>query len=353
MRKHIFFIGTLRNGGAERVVSVLASEMAESGEPVEILTYYDRPVFYEISGRVSVTAVETKSGSKNKIKNLFWLRRYLKEHADVVISFLAPFNMLAITAALGTGLPVIVADRNDPARVPARFPVRKMRDWLYRFADHVVLQTEKNKAYFSKKVQEKSTVIFNPVDMKGQTAIALQAKKEKVFVTAGRLMKQKNQKLLIQAFGKIAEKYPDYSLVIYGEGPEREALEAQVKESGLAGYVYLPGNVSDLYERMKTAEVFVLSSDYEGMPNALIEAMCIGLPVISTRVSGTEELIKEEVNGILVDCQNGQQLYEAMEFLIEHPEKRDFYGKENVKLAEELRIDKVTGQWMKIIELVR
>lgn len=353
MRRHIFFIGTLRNGGAERVVSVLASGMAESGEPVEILTYYDRPVFYEISDRVSVTAVETESGSKNKIKNLFWLRKYLKDHADVVISFLAPFNMMAIMAAIGTKLPVIVADRNDPARVPSSFPIRKMRDWLYRFADHVVLQTEKNKAYFSKKVQEKSTVIFNPVDMKGQTAIALSAGKEKVFVTAGRLMKQKNQKMLIQSFGKIIEKHPDYRLVIYGEGPEREALEAQIKESGLEESVVLPGNVSDLYERMKTAEVFVLSSDYEGMPNALIEAMCIGLPVISTKVSGTEELVKEDVNGILVDCQNERQLCEAMEFMILHPEKRDFYGRENVKLAEKLKIDRITSQWLEIIEQVR
>ena len=353
MRRHIFFIGTLRNGGAERVVSVLASGMAESGEPVEILTYYDRPVFYEISDRVSVTAVETESGSKNKIKNLFWLRKYLKDHADVVISFLAPFNMMAIMAAIGTKLPVIVADRNDPARVPSSFPIRKMRDWLYRFADHVVLQTEKNKAYFSKKVQEKSMVIFNPVDMKGQTAIALSAGKEKVFVTAGRLMKQKNQKMLIQSFGKIIEKHPDYRLVIYGEGPEREALEAQIKESGLEESVVLPGNVSDLYERMKTAEVFVLSSDYEGMPNALIEAMCIGLPVISTKVSGTEELVKEDVNGILVDCQNERQLCEAMEFMILHPEKRDFYGRENVKLAEKLKIDRITSQWLEIIEQVR
>ena len=166
MKRHIFFIGTLRNGGAERVVSILASKMAEQGTDTEILMYYDKPVFYEVSPKVKLTVVETETGTKSKSKNLLWLRKYFKENATVVISFLAPFNMMAIAANLGSGTPIIVADRNDPTKVPSKFVVRKTRDFLYRFADGIVVQTQKNKAYFSNSVQRKSSVIYNPVDLK-------------------------------------------------------------------------------------------------------------------------------------------------------------------------------------------
>ena len=159
MKRHIFFIGTLRNGGAERVVSILASQMAEQGMDAEILMYYDKPVFYEVSPKVKLTIVEKETGTKSKGKNLFWIRKYFKENAKVVISFLAPFNIMALAANLGSNTPIIVADRNDPTKVPPKFAVRKVRDVLYRFADGVVVQTEKNKAYFSKAVQKKSIVI--------------------------------------------------------------------------------------------------------------------------------------------------------------------------------------------------
>lgn len=352
MKRYIFFIGTLRNGGAERVVSVLASQMAEQGMEVEVLTYYDKPIFYELSSKVKVTAVEKETGKKNKIQNLKWIRSYFKENAKIVISFLAPFNMMAIMAILGTKVSIIVADRNDPKKVPSNAVVRKARDILYMFADGIVLQTESNKAYFGKTVQKKSKVIYNPVDMKEYVGMALQSEKKNVIVTAGRLMPQKNQTMLIHAFEKISKKYPEYRLMIYGEGPSRKDLEALIEKLELQTRVFLPGNVNDLHERMKTAKLFVLSSDYEGMPNALIEAMCLGLPVISTKVSGTAELVLEEKNGILVDCKNEEQMVEALERMLEDPQKQKLYATENVKLAEKLRIDMIVEQWIGFTEEV-
>ena len=350
MKRYIFFIGTLRNGGAERVVSVLASQMAEQGLDVEILMYYDKPVFYELSSKVKVTAVEKETGKKGKIQNLCWLRNYFKNNAKVVLSFLAPFNMLAIVSVFGTKVPMIVADRNDPTKVPSNILVRKTRDILYMFANGVVLQTEKNKSYFNKKVQQKSKVIYNPVDMKGYAGAALNAKKEKIIVTAGRLMPQKNQKLLIKAFSEISLKYPEYKMVIYGEGPSRTELESLIDKLGMQEKVILPGNVSDLHEQMKLAELFVMSSDYEGMPNALIEAMCLGLPVISTKVSGKDELVQKEKNGILVDCGNEKQLIEAMDELLENPERLKAYAQENVKLVEKLDIRLIVTEWTEFID---
>lgn len=347
MKRYIFFIGTLRNGGAERVVSMLANQMAEQGRQVEILTFYDRPVFYNISSKVMLTSVEKHK--KGKIKGFFWIRRYFKENAEVVLSFLAPFNMLSIMAVCGLKVPIVVADRNDPTKVPENFFVRKLRDFLYLFADGVVLQTEDNRDYFNRKIQEKSAVIYNPVNMGDKIGIALNASKDKLIVSAGRLMPQKNQKMLIEAFSEVVKKHPEYKLIIYGEGPDREKLESLIEELNLKNQVMLPGNVSDLHDRMKNAEMFVLSSDYEGMPNALIEAMCIGLPVISTKVSGTRELIELEKNGTLVDCKDKTQLEKAIEDLILNMDKRSFFACENVKLAEKLKIDVITGKWLELI----
>ena len=350
MKRHIFFIGTLCNGGAERVVSILAGHMAKQGMDVEILTYYDREVSYELDKRVKLTAVETMTGSGNKLKNLMAIRKYFKENAKVVISFLAPFNIMAIAANFGNGVPIIVADRNDPTKVPSNTIVRKVRDFLYCFATGVVVQTQKNKAYFSKTVQKKSRVIYNPINLKDNAGIALKTEKEKRIVTAGRLMPQKNQKMMIRAFETVHKKHPDYQLVIYGEGPSREELALLIKELGLTEAVLLPGNLQDIHEHLKSAEVFVLSSDYEGMPNALIEAMCLGLPSVSTKVSGATDLIKDYENGILTDLDDQKQLEQAMLELIENKELADQLAKNAAKLNEDLEVSKIMQQWTTFIK---
>ena len=350
MKRHLFFIGTLCNGGAERVVSILAGHMAKQGLEVEILTYYDRPVSYELDSRVKLTAVETMTGSGNKIKNLLAIRAYFKKHAKVVISFLAPFNIMAIAANLGNGVPIIVADRNDPTKVPSNAVVRKIRDILYRFATGVVVQTQKNKAYFSQAVQKKSRVIYNPIDLKESAGIALKTEKEKKIVTVGRLMPQKNQKMMIAALKEVLKKHPDYQLVIYGEGPSREELESFVRELGVEEHVLLPGNVTDIHDRIKDAEMFVLSSDYEGMPNALIEAMCLGLPSVSTKVSGATDLIKDHENGILTDLNDQKQLENAMLELIENKELSERLAINAAKLNQELEVSGIMQQWTDFIK---
>lgn len=350
MKKYTFFIGTLCDGGAERVVSILSGKMAEKGMLVEIVTYYDKNIFYEIYPKVKITSVERVTGTKNKFKNIIWIRKYFKKNAKIVISFLAPFNMLAIISTLGTGVPIIVADRNDPTKVPTNKTVRKIRDILYMFADGIVLQTKKNKEYFGKIVQRKSTVIYNPVNMKGSAGSALHTEKEKKIVSVGRLIPQKNQKILIKAFANVVKEFPDYQLVIYGEGSDRQILEELVKELEIQKNVLMPGSINALHEKMKSAELFVLSSDYEGMPNALIEAMCLGLPVVSTKVSGATDLIQDGKNGFLVDCGNTEQLTEAMLEMLGHPQKMKAYAIENAKLVKRLEVDSIAEEWITFID---
>ena len=152
------------------------------------------------------------------------------------------------------------------------------------------------------------------------------------------------------SFAAIREQFPDYTLTIYGEGPHRETLEKKIAQLGLGETVQLPGSVKDVHERIADANLFVMSSDYEGMPNALIEAMCLGLPVISTAVSGATDLIRHGENGLLVDCADTAALAEAMKRLLSDASLRMAFGQEAVKLNQQLKIGDITRQWLSAVE---
>ena len=149
-------------------------------------------------------------------------------------------------------------------------------------------------------------------------------------------MPQKNQKMLFRAVKTVLEKYPEYQLVIYGEGPMREELEGYAKELGIEKYISLPGSMADVHDRIKDAEIFVLSSNFEGMPNALIEAMCLGLPVISTKVSGATDLIKDYENGLLTELNDQKELETAMIEMIENPDLAEKLAKNAIELNDSL-----------------
>lgn len=349
MQRYIFFIGTLTQGGAERVVSILTKYFVNSGKDAEIVLYHDKEIFYDVDEKVKITVVKKQTGTSNPIKNILWLRKYFKNNAEAVISFLAPYNIFALAATAFSKQTVIVADRNDPRHIPSNFAVRKLRDFLYRFAKGVVVQTSFNKAYFSKTVRKKSTVIFNPVDIGEKKALALRTEKKKKIVSVGRLMPQKNQIMLFEAFAEIHRLFPEYTLTVYGEGEYREVLESKIKELGMQEFIFLPGSQKDLFDSISDAELFVLSSDYEGMSNALIEALCLGLPVVSTRVSGAEDVITDGENGLLCDVGNKTQLVDAIKKVLENKELRDKMSENAVNLCEKLTPEKILSEWEEYI----
>lgn len=344
-KKIVFFIGTLGNGGAERVVSILTRQYVNMGIPVEIVLYYDEEPFYDIHPDVQITYIERETRSKNVLKNTLWLRRYVIHNASVVVSFLAQFNMIALAASFATGIPVVVADRNDPRHMPKQAPVRIARNWLYHLADTVVVQTQHNKDYFSKRLQKKCRIIYNPIDLQDQKGLALRTEKKPRIVSAARLMKQKNQLMLIDAFAQIKKEFPDYTLTIYGEGPFRGDLEKRIGELDLGDSVFLPGKVQNVFDCIADAELFVLSSNFEGMPNALIEAMCLGLPVISTKVSGATDLIEHEKNGLLTDVGNTEQLAQCMRQMLTDSQLRYSCGQNALEINEQLQVNRIMCQW--------
>lgn len=348
MKRYIFFCATLERGGAERVVSILSSELVRQGKKVEIVVYYDRGVFYQIDDNVKITSVEKKTKSRNLVCNLLWMRNYFRENALLVCSFISSFNMLALLATRGLGIPVIVSERTDPMR--KNWIYRRARDFLYSFADVIVTQTKKSRAYFLERTKRRCATIYNPISSAITIGYALSANKEPLIVSVGRLEPVKNQALLLRAFKRVNECFPEYRLIVYGEGSCRAALEQLREELGLSKSVELPGEMDNIFEAISSAQMFVLSSDFEGMPNALLEAMCLGLPVISTKVSGAMEVIEDGYNGLLVEIGDESGLVSAIHSLLGDEALRNALASRATESASKLDLEEITSQWNRLLD---
>lgn len=351
--KITFFVGEFNGGGAERVISILANKLVERDFDIEILKYHNTENLYETNPRIVINSVEENTNTRKLLTNIVWLKKHFKENTNIIISFLAPFNIIALLANTGNNTPIIVADRNDPRRVPSNSIIRFIRDLLYRFADGIALQTKDNKKYFSTAIQNKSIVISNPIDLKEKSGIALKTPKENTIVSVARLEEQKNQKMLIRSFYELKDEFNDYQLVIYGEGSYRNELQSLIDELEMSDRISLPGHKEDVIDRIVNSKLFVLCSNYEGMSNSLIEAMCLGLPVICTKVSGTSELIINNKNGLLIDINNQRQLTESIRKLLLDNELSNKLATNASKLNGELNSDVICDQWVEFINSIK
>lgn len=347
--KITFVTSTLTSGGSERVISLLANKMAERGHEIEIICLRKQIVFYPINCDVKVLFAAKEALSDLLPLKIIWLRKYIKKsNPDVVIPFMTAVYCTTIFALIGLNISVIASERIDPAYSSI---LRKMvRRIFLPLAAHLVVQTENIKKYYNKGIQNKTSVIYNPVSEKVFATANLT--KENQIISVGRLYRQKNQKMMIDAFYKIKDKYPDYKLVIYGEGPLRKELENYINELAIKERVLLPGRSDDVINELKKSKLFCLSSDYEGMSNALIEAQCVGLPIITTRVSGAEELIVNNKNGIIINIGDVNNLVEAMDSLLGDEIKMNSFSIENEKRASLFEIDTIVNQWIDVINLI-
>ena len=349
MSKLVVSIATLGAGGAERVLSVLSSDLADNFGSVRYVLWDGGNPFYPIDKRVKIITLPEISGKKGRNHQIATFRRLIKqERPDLVLSFLTPYNMLVLLSTIGLKQNVVVAERTDPKRLLAGGKVGLwLRDWLYRRADGILTQTEYAKSCYDVKFAGKTKVIYNPVTMSDdQVGMALRTPKEHVFVTAGRLEPVKDQATMIEAFAMFQQTHPDYRLVIYGEGPKRETLQKMIDERGLQDVVTLAGRTNDLWNKMASAEAFLLSSEYEGMSNALIEAMCLGLPVISTKVAGATDLIIDGENGYLIDVHDTEALTDSMTRLANSSDLRSQMGRHACEVYDLVRQDMINKQWI-------
>jgi GalNAc-alpha-(1->4)-GalNAc-alpha-(1->3)-diNAcBac-PP-undecaprenol alpha-1,4-N-acetyl-D-galactosaminyltransferase len=351
--KIMFTVGTMGNGGAERVVSVLANRFVEEGHQVLITQLYSHKCDYELNSRIKLNCVapDGSQGMTRSIKTITLLRDFLKaERPDVIISFLANVNIYTIIASRGLGIPVIGSERNDPKREPSKFYLKVLRLICYSFVDGIVFQTKDAQQYFSKVIQKKSTIIANPIVV--NLPEPYKGEREKNIVSVCRLSSQKNLKLLIDSFEIFYKNNRDYRLIIFGEGEQREELECYINDINASNRISLPGFMKNVHEKIVNSSMFILSSDYEGMPNSLLEAMAMGLPCISTDcpIGGPRQFIESYENGILVPVNDKEALSEAMIMISNNKNMASKFGENAVSIKNELAVELVVEQWMRWID---
>lgn len=352
--KLMFCIGEMKKGGAERVVANLSNYLIKHNEEVNIITTIKGKSFYELDKKINLDGLDDDKLHKNFIiknkKRLKKLKAILKnKKPDIIVSFLPePSYRVLFLKIFNRQLKVIVSVRNDP-KVEYKSRINRLiMKLLYPLADGFVFQTKEAQEYFSKKIQNKSVIIPNPIN-EDFICEPYNGEREKIIVTVGRLEEQKNHKMLIEAFSKLPEEFKEYKLIIYGEGSLRNKLEEQINELKLKNRVLLPGQVDNVKEKIYKASLFVLSSKYEGMPNALMEAMALGIPCISTDCpcGGPRFLIKNGYNGYLVPVNDTCSLLKTMQNVLN---KNQTEASQKVhKIAVDLHPNKINKEWEKYI----
>lgn len=356
MRKIIFYIDTMYRGGAQRVMNNLITYLDSNGWDVILCNdFVQDPAIlqYDVPAGVKrfylAESIEGNAILKN-IKRVFNLRGIIKEeNPDCVVSFLGRPNLRMLVATVGMPVKKIVSVRNDPPKEYGS-PIRMtLARWLFRLADGCVFQTVDAKAYFPESVQLKSEVILNPVDERFYKDSPRRNVSD--VVTFGRLMTQKNHKMLLESFARIAKQVPDQKLIIYGEGPLREELEKLAKVLEIDTQVFFPGNVERVEEYLAKAKVFVLSSDYEGMPNALMEAMAAGVACVATDCpcGGPKALIQDGINGFLVPVGDTVCMAEKISTLLADENLRKQMSSKAHKSAEDFSSMVILEIWEKYI----
>lgn len=352
--KVLFYINAIHHGGAERVMVNLANMLSfDSRNSVVLVTSFkDEWEYnvYELVKRINLVENMPSGFIKRNTDLCKRLRRVLKdENPDTIVSFMAEPNFRLLISSWGIKAKTIISIRNDPNREYPNRLFKFLAKTLYRRADRVVFQTSEAQAWFPLKIQSKSEIIMNQVDEKFYGMERDESPRD--IITTGRLVSQKNHEMLIRAFALISDNIKE-NLIIYGEGDLREHLQSLISELNLENRVFLPGATTDVLKVLKSAKLFVLSSDYEGMPNSLMEALAVGVPSISTDCpcGGPRELISHGVNGFLVPVNDIDAMAKMMQHLLDIPEEQLKAVSENaLKKANEFKPDVIFEEWKKII----
>ena len=347
-KRLLIVMGSMGRGGAERVISNISNYFSDKDWNVSIVLLLDSKVDYKLHENVEIINLSGKIRSRIlRLPNwVFGLRKVVKKvNPDVVLSFVARINIITQIACKGLNKKIVISERNDPYKDGRSKIIDRLTFKLYPKASAVVFQTERARGYFEKIKLNNSLIISNPIAV---NCYADEDKKMKI-VNVGRLTQQKNQKMLISSFSKVLKVYPELSLEIYGEGDLRKELQKQINELKLENHVFLKGNVSNVHEKISDASIFVLSSDYEGLSNALLEAMMMGLPCISTNCAGADECIIDNENGVLVNVGNEEELTNAMIALLSDKDKANKISINAKKIKERVAMDIVMEQWYSVI----
>lgn len=353
-KKILLYCSSLAKGGTQRVAVNLAEFLKSQGIEVTMVTQYQLENEYVLpDGIPRIFSEITEAEKKNsRIGNFFARYRKLRkiwksQQPDCILSFIGKNNIMAVGAALFTGIPVVVSVRGEPKCEYYSFGLRFFAKTLFYFASGVILQTDETKKFFPPYIRRKAIILKNPLNPSFLKP-RFEGKRDGRIVAVGRVDSNKNHEMIIRAFRKIAEEFPCASLTIYGDGECREKLQKLTEKLGISDRVCLPGLVTDVSEKIYRSSIFVLSSNSEGMPNALLEAMCLGIPCISTDCpcGGPGELIKDGINGYLIPVGDEEALAGRLRILLSDEETAERIGKQAAILSETYNPDNVNSEWL-------
>lgn len=357
MKKILFYINSINFGGAERVICNLANRFSNANYDVILVTSFKVDNEYELNCKVKRLSLEDKEIQQSFIKRNLQRTKKLRnicknEKPDVLISFMAESSFRAIIATRLLNTKTLISVRNDPNMEYPNMLFKIFAKLLYPLSSGCVFQTEDAQKWFSDRIQKKSNIILNHVDEKFYK-VDFKGKRTNI-ITVGRLESQKNHKLLIEAFAQIADEFPMENLLIYGEGSQKDELKKLTKVLNIEKRVFFMGTSIDIEEKIKGAKLFVLSSDYEGLPNVLMEAMTVGLPVISTDCpcGGPRMLIDNNINGVLVNTGDKYDMANSIRKILNDEKFAQNLGINAKIKAKEFEPNKVFIEWEKYINKI-
>ena len=355
-------ISSLGCGGAERVLVLMAQGFIDRGHEVTIITWSDKSAdFYQLPSGCTRLALDIMGSSSGSIeaatanfRRIATLRKAIHSTTpDVVISFLRITNIITILSLLGTKYPLIVTEHNDLEVFSYGTLWETLGRLTYPLCSLVVSVSQGVDRNFSSLPASKRAVIYNPIVIKddGQDELPAEVDPNKNWlVSMGRLSQQKGFDLLLQAFAKIAPKYRNWQLLILGRGELRKQLEQMKDDLDLSSQVVFTGALSNPFAVLKQAKLFVMASRHEGFPMAHGEALACGLPVIATDCpSGPREMIRHDIDGLLVANKDVEALARAMETLMSDEEKRQQLATKAPEVAERFGLDQIVSQWETLI----
>jgi glycosyltransferase involved in cell wall biosynthesis len=347
----------LSAGGAEKIVNLLAVHRMRQGDEVHVAVFGGTrdSSYFEYPGSVSISSMRgdvggAENSAKRVLRRIGWLRREIRNICpDLVISFLTKTNVMTLLACKGLGVPMAISERNNPSRQEGSVFWRGAIGVLRPSASLLVMQTEAARSELPTSLFKKSVVIPNPM------TVSTAAREPKPFtgsvVAVGRLTHQKGFDLLLAAFAKLAPLFPKAMLTIFGEGSERSNLLLQARSLGISERVELPGTTRTPGDWLSAADLFVLSSRYEGFPNVLVEAVAAGLPSIAFNCPwGPSDILTHEKNGLLVKPENVEDLAGAIARLLNDETLRKALSKGTAEIAQRYELSMVMQQWDNAID---
>lgn len=342
----LFVVRSIVYAGASKMAVAVANSLQEHGHKVAVATYNNNKIGLKLNEGIEFYPGKVNSKLTEYAYAIMFIRKTIKDfEPQVIFGFRDNAAAFCIVASLGTHIPIIVCERSDPY-METNFSLKISRK-LFRYAAGAVFQTEGAQKYY-KGIVKKSVVIPNPVTSTAWKCSKKFAERKNEIAFVARLhILQKRHDILFNAFKIVTQTHPEMKLVLYGDGADREKLEQLAVDMNLADKIVFMGKVDNVYSYLVETKMFVLSSDYEGISNALIEAMSIGLPCISTDTSpgGARVLIEDGKNGFIVPRRDVKALADKMLYLIEHPEDAEMMGQLAKNISVKYAPSKIFDMW--------